>query len=102
MHDAPLVVMRDDLLGFGEDVAWECSGHKEIDDAVVKREHRVMQLRHDEVFIIARVADDRREGAIRLGDDGVRSADNAWDVERRWRCDGVRGVERSAGPGASI
>ena len=60
MHNCPMVVMRYDLLCFCEDVTGERAENEHINDSVVEAQHGVMKLRHNQVFVVARIADNGR------------------------------------------
>jgi hypothetical protein len=47
MHDAPLVVLRDDFLRVGKNITRERRGGERLHDLIVECQHRAMELRHN-------------------------------------------------------
>jgi hypothetical protein len=61
-NDCPLVVVRDDLSCFDEDIAGEPRDDQRIDDLVVEPQHRVVKLADDQVLVVPRIPNHGRVG----------------------------------------
>src|SRR5687767_6122880 len=72
MYDGPLIVVGYDPFCFSEDVTCKPGRQQEVDNRVVEAQHGVMKLHDDQVFIVARIANDSRVRSRHAGDIEVR------------------------------